>query len=99
MADQDDPFGGANPFGNIPLFGDLAKALAGQGPLNWDAARQFAHLAAEGSATSSPVNVDPAVRIALADHSRIAEIPVRDVTGLGPTVPEITPLPPGAWAR
>ena len=30
------------------MFGDLAKALSGQGPLNWDAARQFAGLAATG---------------------------------------------------
>ena len=30
-----DPFG-ENPFANLPLFGDLSRALAGQGPLNWD---------------------------------------------------------------
>ena len=99
MADQDDEFGGANPFGNIPLFGDLAKALAGQGPLNWDAARQFAQIASQGSAGASPANVDPAVRIALADLGRIAEMHVRDVTGLDPTFPEITPVAPGAWAQ
>ena len=39
-----------NPFENLPMFGDLARALAGQGPLNWDAARQFAALAATGGA-------------------------------------------------
>ena len=97
MADQDDPLGG-NPFGNIPLFGDLAKALAGQGPLNWDAARQFAQLASEG-ATTSAGNVDPAVRIALADLGRIAELHVRDVTGLDPVFPEITAVTPGTWAQ
>src|SRR4051794_21188703 len=99
MADQDDEFGGANPFGNIPLFGDLAKALAGQGPLNWDAARQFAQIASQGSAGASPANVDPAVRIALADLGRIAELHVRDVTGLDPQFPEITPVTPGTWAQ
>ena len=31
-----------DPFSQLPMFGELAKALAGQGPLNWDAARQFA---------------------------------------------------------
>ena len=97
MAEEDDPFGGANPFGNIPLFGDLAKALSGQGPLNWDAARQFAHLAAEGSGSSA--NVDPNVRIALADLGRIAELHVRDVTGMDPQFPEITPVTPGTWAQ
>ncbi len=30
------------------MFAELARALAGQGPLNWDAARQFALLAAAG---------------------------------------------------
>src|SRR6478735_6779474 len=97
MADQDDPLGG-NPFGGIPLFGDLAKALAGQGPLNWDAARQFAQLASEG-ATTSAGNVDPPVRIALADLGRIAEMHVRDVTGLDPDFPEITAVTPGTWAQ
>ena len=98
MADDDDPFaGGANPFGNIPLFGDLAKALSGQGPLNWDAARQFAHLAAEG--VGSAANVDPSVRIALADLGRIAELHVRDVTGMDPQFPEVTPVTPGTWAQ
>ena len=91
------PVRGDNPFGNIPLFGDLAKALAGQGPLNWDAARQFAQLAAERRAERG--NVDPAVRIALADLARIAEMHVRDVTGIDPTFPEVTPVTPGAWAQ
>src|SRR6185312_6143049 len=86
------------PFGNIPLFGDLAKALSGQGPLNWDAARQFAHLASEGTSTAA-ANVDPAVRLAFADLGRVAELHVRDVTGLDPVFPEITPVTPGTWAQ
>ncbi|MEO5900826.1 MAG: zinc-dependent metalloprotease, partial [Ilumatobacteraceae bacterium] len=94
--DPGNPFGD-NPFGGIPLFGDLAKALAGQGPLNWDAARQFAQLAASGGA--SEANVDPAVRIALSNLARIAEMHVRDVTGLDPVFPEITPVTPSAWAQ
>jgi len=94
--DPGNPFGD-NPFGGIPMFGDLAKALAGQGPLNWDAARQFAQLAASGGA--SEANVDPAVRIALSNLARIAEMHVRDVTGLDPAFPEITPVTPSAWAQ
>src|SRR4051794_23005911 len=95
--DPGNPFGGDNPFGGIPLFGDLAKALAGQGPLNWDAAQQFAQLAASGG--SNEGNVDPAVRLALADLGRIAEMHVRDVTGLDRSYPEITPVTPSGWAQ
>jgi uncharacterized protein (DUF2342 family) len=88
---------GNNPFANLPMFGDLAKALAGQGPLNWDAARQFAGLASN-SGGSEP-NVDPAVRIALADLARIIEMHVRDLTALDTPFPEITPVTKGVWAQ
>ena len=94
--DPGNPFGD-NPFGNIPLFGDLAKALAGQGPLNWDAARQFAQLAASGGV--SEANVDPGLRITLAGLARIAELHVRDVTGLEPSFPEVTPVTASGWAQ
>src|SRR6478672_11437874 len=97
MADQDDPFGGANPFGNIPLFGDLARALSGQGPLNWDAARQFAGLAATGGAGEA--NIDPGVRITLGQLAQIAELHVRDLTGFDGPSPEIVPVTSGAWAQ
>ena len=63
------------------MFGDLAKALQGQGPLNWDAARQFAQLGATGG--SPEANVDPAVRLAFADLARIAWFHVADVVGSG----------------
>ena len=46
-----------NPFATCPMFGDLAKAAGRQGPLNWDAARQFAlDAATEGAPepTSTP---------------------------------------------
>jgi putative hydrolase len=99
MSDEDLPDGpGENPFAGLPLFGDLARALSGQGPLNWDAARQFATLAATGGA--SEPNPDPAARIALGDLARIAELHVQDVTGLdsavGLTVSTVTP---GMWAQ
>jgi len=69
-----------DPFSGLPLFGDLAKALSGQGPLNWDAARQFAVLGASGGGTEG--NVDPEVRIAYENLSGIARMHVADVVGV-----------------
>jgi putative hydrolase len=88
---------GGNPFANLPMFGDLAKMLAGQGPLNWDAARQFAALSSTSGAAES--NVDPAVRIALEHLGRIVEMHVRDLTGHDAAFPEITPVSRGMWAQ
>jgi len=95
--DSSEPGPGDNPFANLPMFGDLAKALAGQGPLNWDAARQFASIASS-SGPSEP-NVDPTVRIALTDLARIVEMHVRDLTAFEAAFPEITPVTKGAWAQ
>ena len=79
------------------MFGDLAKALAGQGPLNWDAARQFAQLGATGG--HAEANVDPAVRIAYADLARIAGLHVADVIGLRrPASPSRSVVTRGQWA-
>jgi putative hydrolase len=86
-----------NPFENLPMFGDLARALSGQGPLNWDAARQFAGLAATGGA--GEVNIDPAVRIKFAELAQIAELHVRDLTGFDGPSPEVVPVTVGAWAQ
>ncbi|MGZ4671380.1 MAG: zinc-dependent metalloprotease [Ilumatobacteraceae bacterium] len=86
-----------NPFENLPMFGDLARALAGQGPLNWDAARQFAGLAATGGATEA--NIDPTVRIKLGELAQIAEMHVRDLTGFGGPSPEVVPVTTGTWAQ
>ena len=98
--DGNDPFsglfGGAGPFGNLPMFSEMAKALAGQGPLNWEAARQFAAMATGGGAEP---NVDPTARIALGDLARIMEMHVRVVTGSDATFPEVTPVTRGAWAQ
>jgi putative hydrolase len=85
-----------NPFANLPLFGDLAKALSGQGPLNWDAAKQFAALA---SSAAPQGNVEPMVRIAYEQLADIVEMHVRDVTsyeGPGATLELITPA---VWAQ
>jgi putative hydrolase len=94
VADDD-----ANPFANLPMFGDLAKALSGQGPLNWEAARQFAALAATGGEAER--NPDPQVRIALAELTDIADMHIRAVTGLEPHPQrfEVVTVTPGAWAQ
>ena len=89
--------GSENPFENLPMFGDLARALSGQGPLNWDAARQFAGLAATGGAAEP--NIDPSVRIKLGQLAQIAELHVRDLTGFDGPSPEILPVTSGAWAQ
>jgi putative hydrolase len=94
VADDD-----ANPFANLPMFGDLAKALSGQGPLNWEAARQFAALAATGGEPEH--NPDPQARIALGALSGIADMHIREVTGLDlhPQQSEVVTVTPGAWAQ
>jgi putative hydrolase len=89
--------GSDNPFENLPMFGDLARALAGQGPLNWDAARQFAALAATGGAAEG--NIDPTVRIKLAELAQIAQMHVRDLTGFDGPSPEVLPVTSGTWAQ
>ena len=86
-----------DPFASLPLFGDLSRALAGQGPLNWDAARQFAQLGATGGNTEH--NVDPAVRLAYADLARIAALHVSDVMGSPTDFPDPKLLTPGQWAH
>jgi putative hydrolase len=86
-----------NPFSALPLFGDLAKALSGQGPLNWDAARQFAALAATGG-TAEP-NVEPSVRIAYEQLAPIVEMHVRDVTGIDSVTAKIELTTSGVWAQ
>jgi len=91
---------GDNPFANLPMFGDLAKALAGQGPLNWDAARQFAALSANtGDTNVTDGNVDPTVRIALGELARIVELHVHDLSGIDTVFPEVTPVTRSVWAQ
>ncbi len=93
-------FGDNNPFAKLPMFADLAKALTGQGPLNWEAARQFAALSATGGDTAlSEGNVDPALRIALGDLARIVELHVHDLSGLDTVFPEVTPVTRSLWAQ
>jgi putative hydrolase len=88
------PFSGGNPFEGVPMFAEFAKALAGQGPLNWDAARQFAALAAPPGA-----NVDPAVRIAIEALVPIASLQVSGATGYDGTFPSLQVITPSDWAQ
>jgi putative hydrolase len=89
--------GGLNPLAGLPMFGDLAKALSGQGPLNWEAARQFAQLSSTGGASES--NVDPTVRIAYTRLAEIAEMHVRDVTTIEAPTATLELTTAGVWAQ
>jgi putative hydrolase len=77
--DLPDPFG-EGPFGGLPMFGDLARMLGGQGPVNWEVARQMARWLATNGATEA--NVDPMVRVRFEELYRIAEMHVIEATGL-----------------
>ncbi len=76
------------PMPEIPFFSEIMKALSSQAPVQWDMARQFALSTATSSSTnttsgaSSEANVDPAVRIAIQKIAAVADMHVRDVTGL-----------------
>jgi len=97
-ADEPEPI---NPFAGLPLFGDLAKMMQSQGPLNWDVAKQVAMAAATGGAAEA--NVDPAARISIEQLGRIAELHVQNATGLDLTVggrpPALVCVTPGQWAQ
>lgn len=84
----------------MPFFGDLARMIAGQGPLSWDAARQFAMaIATEGKPDA---NVDPLDRMRWSELGRVAELHVQQTTGMPVShtgaVVEITPVTPAMWA-
>ncbi|MEJ7562313.1 MAG: zinc-dependent metalloprotease [Ilumatobacteraceae bacterium] len=91
-----DRSGDDDPFSAIPMFAEIARAMSSQGPLNWDAARQFALLtAARGE---SEPNVDPAVRIQYNELARIAALHVADVTQAEVATPEISVVNRSQWA-
>jgi putative hydrolase len=75
--DEPTPF---NPFGGMPFFNDMMRAMAQQGPLNWDLAQQFAQLGAVGD-TSDP-EPDASTRIAYNALADIADMHVREITTL-----------------
>lgn len=95
-----DPFGSGNPFEGMPIFGDLAKLFVNSGPLNWEIARQMAlWLATQGQQQANP---DPLDRIRFEELVRVADLHVRDITGLDPTpsgrVAEIDAVSKAEWA-
>jgi putative hydrolase len=97
--DRDDD--ASNPFAGLPMFADIARMMQGQGPLNWDIARQFAAMAASGGTTEA--NVEPRVRLELEELARIADMQVQQVTEL-PTAIDGKPVTllvttPGTWAQ
>lgn len=71
---------GENPFEGIPFLNDLSRMMKSSGPINWDAARQFAIQVANGG--SSEPNPDPLERLHLNDLFRVADLRVADATGL-----------------
>ena len=78
MADDDPtPF---NPFGGMPFFNDMMRAMSQQGPMNWDLAQQFAQLGAVGD-TPDP-EPDASTRIAYNALADIADMHVREITTL-----------------
>ncbi len=64
----------------FPFFEQIAKAMSSAGPVQWDMARQFAMMAATNSSTEP--NVEPTSRIAVHQLAAVADLHVRDVTGL-----------------
>ena len=87
-----------DPFGGMPLFGDLARLFAQQGG-GWEGARQLAVMVATEGA--SEPNVDPLERIRIEQLARVAELHVAAATGL--TVPAgrsgvVEPTTRAAWA-
>ena len=75
---SDDDSNVPNPFGGLPFFNDMMRAMASQGPLNWDLAQQFAQLGAVGD-TVDP-EPDPSTRIAYNALADIADVYIREVT-------------------
>ena len=94
------PFGGTgNPFEG--LFGELAKLLSNQGPLNLEVARQLSQwLATEGQ---TEPNIDPVERMHYEDLVRVADLHVARATGLSTSVTghvlAVNPVGRSEWAR
>lgn len=95
------PFGAGsgNPFEG--LFGELAKLLSNQGPVNLEVARQMSQfLATEGKAEPNP---DPVERMRYEELVRVADLHVTEATGLTTSVSgrplSVAPVGRGEWAR
>ncbi|MFN2609076.1 MAG: zinc-dependent metalloprotease [Acidimicrobiales bacterium] len=95
-----EPPNGPNPFEGWPMFGDLARWFGGQGPVNWDVARQTAQwIATDG--VSEP-NVEPLERLRLEELLRAADLHVGEATGLSTSIAggvlSVLPVTRGDWA-
>jgi len=79
--------------------------MSSQAPVQWDMARQFAMTTAMNSTsnTISEPNVDPADRIAIQQLAAVADLHVRDVTGLATNrnaeVPDIDVVNRSMWVH
>ena len=77
---SDDGTNPLNPFGGLPFFNDMMRAMSQQGPLNWDLAQQFSQLGAVGD-TPDP-EPDSSTRLAYNALADIADMHVREITML-----------------
>lgn len=68
------------PSSGFPFFDQIAKAMSSSGPVQWEMARQIAMMTATNSEPEA--NVEPTARIAVNQLSVVADLHVRDVTGL-----------------
>lgn len=87
MADGDDipPL----PFGGMPFFNDMMRAMSQQGPLNWELAQQFAQLGAVGDTPDPEPGASTRIEYnALAD---IADMHVRQIPGMAQLAPAVRP--------
>lgn len=93
--DENQPF----PFGGLPFFNDMMRAMSQQGPLNWDLAQQFAQLGAVGEAPDPEPTAS--TRLEYNALAAIADMHVRLVPGLTmkPRTPEILTTTRARWAH
>ena len=89
------------PFGSVPFLNDMMKAMAAQGPLNWQLATEAAAAGARGD-TDDP-EPDPSTRLAFNRLADIADMHVREITLLstGPndTHTEVHTTTRSIWAH
>ncbi len=82
------------------MFGDLARWFGGQGPVNWEVARQTAQWISTDGASEG--NVDPLERMRMEELLRVADLHVSEATGLSTStaggVLSALPVTRGDWA-
>jgi putative hydrolase len=96
MSTPSGPFEGG-PFGD--LMRHLAQFFTGQGPLNWEIARQMAQWAAAGGQPEP--NPDPLSRVRLEELTRVADLHVSEATGMQATsggLLSVRAVAPSEWA-